>query len=352
MSTKIVTTIGPSSFEKEVLEYFVNHSVQIARLNFSHGTSEWHNQAGDLCKSLGMELMLDLAGPKILLGGLNQEVEVTAGQEVVVEYIDPEKDYPGQDSFEGKQMLLLPCQFEITKFVKEGKSILVDDGKMIWRVKKVLSDKIICSIEFGGVIKSNKGMNLPETSIDLDFLVKRDRELLKDTVAYLKPCYVAPSFVKTVEDLNLLKKYIQEILDENGIEGYFPKICTKLETFEVMEDSNLEAVIEASDMIMIARGDLALETLPSHVMTPFYQKQIGDICKEKGKPFIVATEMLNNMTSSPVPTRAEVSDIYRAVVVEKANFIMLSGETAAGKFPKEAVGMMDSVIKKAEELGA
>jgi pyruvate kinase len=347
--TQIITTIGPASLDSEVLSYFVEHNVRIARLNFSHGTSDWHLSTGQSCRKHGLELMLDLAGPKILLGHLNTEIEIKTGETIAIEFTEPNQEYPANEIYQGKPIMLLPCQFEIQKFAVVGKDILVDDGKMVWTVQEVLNDKIICKAAFGGLVKSNKGMNLPEMSINLDFLVKRDVEMLRSTLAKLKPEYVAPSFVKSMDDLNTLKVFINQILEENGITDYYPKICTKLETSEVLEEANLQPVIDASDMVMIARGDLALEVLPPHILTPFQQTQIGNLCKQKGTPFIVATEMLSNMTENPVPTRAEVSDIYRAVVIEKANFIMLSGESAAGKFPKQAIEIMDAIIKRSQE---
>ena len=347
--SKIITTIGPASVDLQTLNFFSSHGVQIARLNFSHGSSSWHLQAGKKCQQAGLKIMLDLAGPKILLGNLHQQLEVTAGQKILIEHMDTSKRYPYQDiDLQSKEtVFILPCQFNIQDFVKINRGILIDDGKIILKVLEVVEGKVVCQSQNKGVIRSNKGINLPEISVDIDFLIDKDKKMLQQVMPQLRPEYVATSFVKTVEDLQKLRKYIAQVLHQYGIDtqAYFPKICTKIETLESVQQQNLEKIIDNSDMIMIARGDLALEILPIHIKTPFYQTLIGQLCKQKNKPFVVATQMLESMVSRPVPTRAEVSDIYRAVVLEKANYIMLSAESAVGKYPCKAVKIMDSIIK-------
>lgn len=339
--TKIITTIGPASQEEEVLNFFKEHSVAITRLNFSHNSPQWHIEVGKKCRQAGFILMADLAGPKILLGSLRVEkTTIKTKEQIVIETQDPKHEYPYHE--EGR--MVLPCQFHIEKFVKAGQPILIDDGKIQCVVAQVEGNKVICDVQHGGLVKSNKGVNLPLSSIDIDFLVERDRRFLSEIVPVIRPEYVAPSFVKTKADLDKLKNFLQSILAEHNITDYYPKICTKVEMGEAVESDNLRDIVEHSDMIMIARGDLALETLPNHIKVPFYQAKIKLLCKQTNTPFVVATQMLETMCESPVPTRAEMSDLYRAVVIDQADYVMLSGETAVGQFPTKCVELMHDMI--------
>jgi pyruvate kinase len=348
--TKIITTIGPASSSQQTLKYFAEHGVEYARLNFSHNIADWHREIGLLAREQGLKLMFDLAGPKVLLGGLTENVTINSGDQVVIEYQMESKSYPHQVELNGKSATVLPCQFEIHEFAQVGKDVLVDDGKLHLVVKEVHGNQVICDILFGGLVKSNKGLNLPGTDLNLDFLVKRDRELISALLVDLKPEMVAPSFVKTKQDLATVKEFMQGILDEAGVNDYFPGICTKIEMGEAVMNPNFAEILDESDLIMIARGDLALETTPANVMVPFYQTKIAELCKAKGVPFIVATQILETMFSSPVPTRAEVSDLYRAVVLNQADYVMLSGESAAGQFAEKCVELMYTMITKQDEL--
>ena len=191
---------------------------------------------------------------------------------------------------------------------------------------------------------------MPGTELEIDFLVEKDKAMLKRTLREMQPEFVAPSFVKNIDDLMILESFLEEILGykkpkkgENS-QNYFPKLCTKLEMAEVVEDKNLLEIIEYSDMLMIARGDLALETFPLHITVPVLQDKIIKICQQKNKPFVVATQILESMVNSPVPTRAEMSDLYRATHLNKADFIMLSAESAAGNFPLKCVELMSKMI--------
>ncbi len=349
--TKIITTIGPASDNEEMLSFFVKNKVEIARLNFSHNTPQWHIETGKKARNKGLKLMLDLAGPKVLLGNLKLESELETGKEVIIEKENPERDYPDWErSKEDKQTMVLPTYLDFYDYVNIDSIILIDDGKVQLKVKEKKDNRLLCDVIFGGKVKSHKGINLPKTKLNIDFLVDRDKDFLKIVLPELKPEFVAPSFVKTVDDLNLLKVFIEKILKDNNINDYFPKICTKLEMSEAVEnDINLINIIDNSDMLMIARGDLALETNPLHIKVPFLQDKIIDFCRKKDKPFVVATQILESMFISPVPLRSEISDLYRATKINKANYIMLSGETAAGKFPKKCVELMSQMIDLAEE---
>jgi pyruvate kinase len=342
--TKIIATIGPASEDIGSLMYFKEHDVEIARLNFSHNTSQWHIHTAKLARKAGLEIMFDLAGPKVILGDLSHEIQVANKSEIILEKQKPNVEYPNYEKVGEKTTILLPLYYDLKDFVLPSHQIMIDDGKVELKVLKIENEKIFCEVVFGGTIKSHKGINLPDSSLDLDFLVKRDRVMLADTVSEVKPEYIAPSFVKTLRDLKKLENYLKEILESAGIENYMPKICTKIEMGEAVDDKNLSEIVDYSDMIMIARGDLALETKPSHLKVPFLQEKIKQICKSKNKPFIVATQILESMMQISVPTRAEISDLYRAIYLDNADFIMLSGESAAGYYPKKAIKVMFDMI--------
>jgi pyruvate kinase len=338
--TKIVTTIGPASFNPETLEFYKSHGVAIARLNFSHGSIEKHIEMAETCRSYGFEILVDTAGPKVLLGTLSANVTVETGTTVLFEFQDTTKVYP----YDLDGVTVLPCQFKMQDFVKEGATILIDDGKLSLTAKIIDEHGVTAHMDFGGYIKSNKGVNLPGTDVNINFLVDRDLELISAVVPAVKPEWIAPSFVKTVEDLNTLTSYLEGLEGVGNDDGYMPKICTKIEMDEAI--TNFDAILGLSDMIMIARGDLAIETTPAHIMVPELQDMMAEKCQKAGKPFIVATQILESMMESPVPTRAEVSDLYRAIKYNKADYVMLSGESAAGAFPKECVDLMYTMILK------
>lgn len=169
-----------------------------------------------------------------------------------------------------------------------------------------------------------------------------DRRLIEKLLPKIQPKYVATSFVKTVEDIRRLKVAIREALP--NVKDYFPRIVAKIEMAEAIEPTNISKIIEECEMIMVARGDLALETTPVHIRVPFIQAELVELCQQLKKPFIIATQILESMITCPVPTRAEVSDLYRAVVLDKANYVMLSGEAAVGQYPKECVRIMHDLI--------
>ncbi len=348
--TKIIATIGPSSEKLEILEFFAKNKVKIARFNFSHGTIDWHTKIGKLAQEAGLEIMLDLAGPKILVGNLDEVLEVSSGQLIAIEAENQEKKYPQKYNYQGKNIDLISSNIEIANFLETNKLLLIDDGKVVTKVIDIEDKTVILETFNKGIIKSNKGVNLPESRVEMDFLVPRDKEFLNQILPILKPDYIAPSFVKKLHDLESLNEFIKEVLLTAGIdlETYFPKICTKIEMAEAI--TNITEIVKYSDMIMVARGDMALETLPLHIQVPFLQEKIIKTCKNQNKEFIVATQILESMFSSPVPLRSELSDLYRAVIIDKANYVMLSGETAAGQYPKKCVQLMSEFIDLASNL--
>jgi pyruvate kinase len=342
--TQIIATIGPSSENIGTLMFFKEHSVDIARLNFSHNTSLWHIETAKIARKAGLKIMIDLAGPKVILGDLTHETNISKDTQIILEKQKPGIEYPNYHKKDNQTIIALPLYYDLKDFVKKDHQILIDDGKVELKVLEVEGDEILCEVIYGGKIKSHKGINLPDSSIELDFLVKRDRVMLADTLAVIKPEYVAPSFVKTLQDLKKLENYLKEILEKAGVKDYMPKICTKIEMGEAVESKNLEQIVDYSDMIMVARGDLALETKPSHLQVPFLQEKIKQVCRSKNKPFIIATQILESMMQISVPTRAEVSDLYRAIYLDKADYVMLSGESAAGDHPKKAILVMHDMI--------
>jgi pyruvate kinase len=346
MSTKIVATLGPASLDLETLTHFKNSSVEIARLNFSHDTVQNHTDRGLLAKSLGLNLLIDLGGPKIRLGEFINIVNLEKDRIIALELQDFEQEYPFDYRYQDSNIMILPCRFDIADSTEAGKTLLIDDGKISLEVVEIIGQKVFCKVVVPGPVKSAKSINLPYSTVKLPFLTDRDKHMLRETIAVLRPEYVACSFVKNQKDVDEMRAFIQKCLDWFEIKDYFPKICVKLETHEVVQPQNLEEVIKACDIAMIARGDMALETLPAHIMVPYYQDEIARLSKLHNTPFIVATEALDSMISKPSPSRAEISDIYRSIAVNKADYIMLSGESANGSYPKEAVSMMNSMIKQ------
>ncbi len=344
MTTKIIATIGPACLSKEILTNFKNNSVSIARLNFSHNTSQWHSDAGILAKECGLKTMIDLGGPKIRLGEMHHELNLLTGWTICMEYQDAQVEYPYDYKNNNRNQITIPCRFEIAKFVNPGKILLLDDGKVRLEVTEVVGKKVLCKVIFGGMVKTGKSVNLPYSKVEVPFLTDRDKKMLKESIAIVRPEYVACSFVKSKEDTKAMREYIKYCLNFFEIKDYSPKICVKLETHEALEEGVLEEVIADCDLVMIARGDMALEILPAHILVPFYQDQIAKICHRTNKPFVVATEALDSMITKPTPSRAEISDIYRSIAVDKADYIMLSGESATGNFPCEAVGLMHQMI--------
>jgi pyruvate kinase len=348
--TRIITTIGPSSQDIGTLLYFAEHKVEYARLNYSHNVPEWHIEIGKKARQAGLKLLADLSGPKIRLGDIVHDLDIQDGQKVIFEKQNAEKSYPEWEQVDGHEVPVLPTNIDLAAFLESEKDILLDDGKLHLTCKKTADGRVYAQVVFGGKVKTHKGINLPGTDVKIPFLTERDKAFLRSTIDILKPEYVASSFVKTAQDVRSIKDFIKNLLVERGVDDYFPKICTKLEMGEAVEPNNLSQIIDESDMLMVARGDLALESHPLHTKVPFIQEEIKKLCNQKDKPFIVATQVLESMATSPVPTRAEVSDLYRAVILDKANFVMLSGESASGLFPRKCVDLMETMILESEKL--
>ncbi len=335
MRTKIVCTIGPSSESEEVLEQLVNEGMSVARLNFSHGSIPEHKIKIDRIKKVREKLqrpvaiMFDTKGPEIRLGNLKDDMEPYLN--VDDEYILTTEDITGDEKIASITYKELP------KDIKKGDSILIDDGLIELKVESVTGDEIHTKVVNGGFIKSKKGVNVPNVKLRLPSLTEKDVADLKFGVKE-DIDFVAASFVRTKEDvLN-----IRSVLESEGM--YNIQIISKIENKEGLE--NIDDIIEVSDGIMVARGDLGVEIPTEEV--PIIQKEIIKKCNLKGKPVITATQMLDSMIRNPRPTRAEANDVANAVL-DGSDAIMLSGETASGAYPVEAVKTMAKIARAMEE---
>jgi pyruvate kinase len=343
--TQIIATLGPSSNDKETLQYFADNSVTVARLNFSHDISQSHIDRAIMSRESGLEIMIDLGGPKIRVAEIINNITLVNGWTICLENKAHDAEYPLEYEYKGKNIMTIPVRFEIYKYVEAGRILLLDDGKVRLEITDIVGEKVFAKVIVGGKIKSGKSINLPYSDVKVDFLTSRDKQMLTESLAIIRPEYVACSFVKSASDIDIIRNYITELLASQNVTDYFPKICVKLETYQVLEKDVLQAVVDTCDLMMIARGDMALETLPAHILVPQFQDLIAEVCQAAGKPFVVATEALDSMISKPTPSRAEISDIYRSIAINKADFIMLSGESAAGDYPREAVTVMHEMIE-------
>lgn len=331
--TKIVATVGPATNSYDKILAMIKAGVNGFRLNFSHGSYEerteqiaWIRQASREY-SKPVAIIQDLQGPKIRLGDFEGAVTVKRGQELVLTY-NLARISDGN----------LPVQYDLSKKVQRGESILLYDGKIRGVITSVrpTEKSIAVRIENDGVLIGRKGINLPDTNLGGDIITKKDRE---DIIygAEADVDYVALSFVQTAADVVELRRLLTNLSSD-------ARIITKVETKLALE--NLEAIIEASDGVMVARGDLAYETMPESV--PVWQREIIRLCLQHNKISIVATQMLASMLEQPEPTRAEVSDVATAVIVG-ADAVMLSDETAMGRYPIEAIKIMKRIIMYTQE---
>lgn len=333
IKTKIVATLGPASDDKETIRRLVGAGMDVARLNFSHGSHEEQKQKIDRVKEIEAEcgkpigIMLDTQGPEIRTGELKEEVILREGENLV---LSPEKFKGTADR--------IPINYDtISDFVKPGCSILLDDGLIELRVEDVLEKDIACSVVNGGRLAQKKSINLPGVRIDLPGVTEKDERDIKFGIKN-GIHFIAASFVRRAE--NVIE--IRQLLEEEWAEGI--KIIAKIENQEAVE--NIDEIIDVSDGIMIARGDLGVETPPEKV--PVIQKMIIEKCNEAALPVITATQMLNSMIENPRPTRAESSDVANAIY-DGTDATMLSGETAVGKYPVKAVETMDHIAREVEK---
>ncbi|MBI3124978.1 MAG: pyruvate kinase [Ignavibacteriales bacterium] len=330
--TKILATIGPSVDSRENLEALIDAGCNAFRLNFSHGDFEYFEKVfhsiNDLCvsKSLPIPILIDLQGPKIRIGELAQpEIELIKGRQIEI----TTKKVVGTASKISTSYSLLASDAEV------GNKILIDDGLIHLSVISKQKNSITCEVIEGGKLKPKKGMNLPGMKLSTPSVTDRDLENLEFALKH-RVDFVALSFVRNADDILLLRKWLAE-------RGFEIPIIAKIEKPEAV--SNFESILHAADGIMVARGDLGVELKSYEV--PIIQKRIIKRCNELGKLVITATQMLESMVSNPVPTRAEASDVANAVW-DGTDVVMLSAETSVGKYPAQAVKLMNEIILNAE----
>ncbi len=333
--TKIVATIGPATNSRENLKALILSGMNVARLNFSHGTHEDHLSVIENLRSLSEELrapltiLQDLQGPKIRIGRFKTgSIKVSEGDRVII----TTKNVLGEGN-------IIPSDFkEITHSCKVGTKILIDDGLLELRVEKVSKEDVECTVIYGGILKDRKGMNIPGAFLPVECLTEKD---LIDLEFGLQNNvdYIALSFVRKAADIERLREIILK-------KGLATRIVAKIEMLEAIE--NLEEIIRLSDAVMVARGDLAVEVGQS--LLPGIQKKIVSLANKMGKPVITATQMLDSMVENPRPTRAEITDIANAVL-DGSDALMLSAESASGKYPFQCVRTMQEIIMEVERTG-
>lgn len=330
--TKIVATIGPSSESEEILKRLFTEGVNVARLNFSHGSHEEHKIKIDRIKKLRREMdlpigiMLDTKGPEIRLGDVDGEVILDSGDEFIL---------TTRDLLGDKKTVSISYK-ELYKDVNKGDKILIDDGLVELQVKKIRGEDIITEVKNSGAISSHKGVNVPDSNLNLPALTERDIEDIKFGIRE-DIDFIAASFIRSREDVLAIRKVLEEEKD------YTTKIISKIESQKAVE--LIDEIIEVSDGIMVARGDLGVEIETEAV--PIVQKEIIKKCNIVGKTVITATQMLDSMIRNPRPTRAETNDVANAVL-DGTSAVMLSGETASGKYPIEAVVTMRKILEYTE----
>jgi len=331
-NTKIVCTIGPASDNIEVMKKLLEAGMNVARLNFSHGTHEEHavrieklrRAAGEAGRPLA--IILDTKGPEVRTGGLkDQTVELKAGQNLLL----VTRDQPGDASQVSVSYPGLPGD------VKPGDTILLDDGLIALEVLSTGENEINCRVMNGGILGEHKGVNVPGVEINLPAVTDKDRADLLFAVEHDLD-YIAASFMRTPADVHDVRRVLEE-------QGSNIPIIAKIESRAGV--SNLEEILQVADGIMVARGDLGVEIPPEEV--PLVQKRIIRACNLAGKPVITATQMLDSMIRNPRPTRAEASDVANAIF-DGTDAVMLSGETASGKYPLEAAQTMSRIALAAE----
>ncbi|MDD6811907.1 MAG: pyruvate kinase [Lachnospiraceae bacterium] len=332
--TKIVCTLGPSTDNEKVLKQLLLEGMNVARCNFSHGSYEEHKKRMDMVKKLRKEvqkpvaILLDTKGPEVRVKQFKQgKVTLKEGQLFTLT----------SEEVEGTEEKVSVTYNRLYEDLEVGMKVLIDDGLIEMRVEKVEQTNIVCRVINGGVVSNNKGINVPDVNLSMPYLSEKDRE---DILFGIKQDvdFIAASFVQCKDDILQLRK----LLDKNGGEAI--NIIAKIENVQGVE--NIDEIIEASDGIMIARGDMGVEIPYEEV--PVIQKMIIKKVYEAGKQVITATQMLESMIKNPRPTRAEATDIANAVY-DGTSAIMLSGETAAGAYPVEAVKTMVRIAERTEQ---
>ena len=328
--TKIIATIGPSTSSKEMLKRIIQRGVNVCRLNFSHIEHEKAKEIISFIKEINQELhvhtaiLADLQGPKIRIGELNNPIKLKRGKQIV---FTTKKN--------AKRVFVNYKNF--AKDVGVGDKVLLDDGKIILKVVETnKKDLVRLNVVFGGNLESKKGINLPNTEISMPCLTLKDKKDL-DFILKEKIEWIGLSFVREAEDINKLRRIINKKKATH-------KIIAKIEKPQAIKE--IDNIVNVTDAIMVARGDLGVEVPPQKV--PVYQKMIVEKCIKNSKPVVIATQMLESMTTNLSATRAEVNDVANSVI-DGADAVMLSGETSVGRHPHKAVDTMRKIIRDIEK---
>ena len=328
--TKIVATIGPASNSPETIRRMLRSGMTVARVNFSHGNHESHQHTITTLRRVAKEedkvlaIMGDLQGPKVRLGHVRTGgLSLKVGDEIVL------TPHPGQPA-----MIHLPHP-DLIEAVLPGARLVIGDGEVEFTVTEKRDDTLRCLVTVGGLLEARKGVNAPGTDLGISSITEKDRTDLQ-FICKLDLDYVALSFVRTADDIHELRQLM-------AMQGTNIPIIAKIEKSEAIE--HLNSIRDVADGIMVARGDLGIEVPPQQV--PLLQKKIIAACNMVGKPVITATQMLQSMVDHPRPTRAEASDVANAIL-DGTDAVMLSGETASGKYPVEAVLMMKHIAEITE----
>ena len=329
--TKIVCTIGPATSEEPMIERLVAAGMDVARVNCSHGDPEELEalvvavRAVEKRLDRPLAILADLPGPKLRVARLKEPRRVESGDELVL----------ASAGAAGPEDLELGFELDFARVVRPGSPVMIDDGRVRLRVVEALGNRVRCRVETGGLIRAQKGVNLPGSYLPIPSITDRDREMLEHAVRW-DVDYVALSFVRRAEDVEDLKRLIEGL-------GGRQRVIAKIEKLEAIEQ--LEAIVAVTDALMVARGDLGVEIGAAEV--PMLQKRLIRLGREAGKTVITATQMLESMIEAPEPTRAEASDVANAIL-DGTSAIMLSGETAVGKYPVEAVDTMVRIAAAVE----
>ena len=328
--TKIIATVGPSCSTLEIVQSLVDQGVNCFRVNLSHGTAEDKQSYFDLIKSTHLPsggrpaILGDLAGPKIRVSGLESDYELIEGDVVTI-----------SNEEMGKNIIPVSNGVKFQK-VDAGAQILINDGRIALEVVKYISSSTLeCQTIIPGTVENRKGVNFPGVALDVPSLTEQDE---KDLELALKngADWIALSFVRSPHDYDLVRSRVRDF-------GFAVPIMAKIEKWEAVQ--NLDGIIDAFDAVMVARGDLGVELPLERV--PLIQKEVIDKARKAGKPVIIATQILDSMTDRPIPTRAEVSDIANAIL-DGADALMVTGETAMGKFPERVIKVLTRVIEETE----
>ena len=331
--TKIVATIGPASSSRSMIFQMVQQGMNVARLNFSHGSYQDHSEMVALLRSVSQELntpitiLQDLQGPKIRVGKLPEEgLKLEKGTKITL--------VPESEDRNGSKTVTLDYPY-LAEEASMGEQILLDDGLLELKITAIDNKAVVCEVIEGGILKSRKGVNLPSLNLRLPSMTEKDKQDLEFGISQ-RIDWVSLSFVRQAEDIKFLKEFLAE-------RNADIPVMAKIEKPQAID--NLDAIIAECDGLMVARGDLGVEMKPEKV--PLLQKEIIRKCNLKNVPVITATQMLDSMINNPRPTRAEASDVANAII-DGTDAVMLSGESAVGKYPLKAVSMLAKIATSVE----